>query len=41
MSDSNEVSVATKPIAIAKALICLNSFSDKTYFALLSHPGMR
>ena len=40
MSTLTEVSVSPKPIEKQKVLTCLNVFSDKTYNALLCHPGM-
>ena len=32
--------MSPKPIEKQKVLTCLNVFSDKTYIALLCHPGM-
>ena len=40
MSDLNEVAVSPKPIERQKVSTCLRVFSEKTYHALLHHPGM-
>ena len=40
MSTLTEVSVSPEPIERQKVSTCLNVFSDKTYNALLCHPGM-
>lgn len=41
MSDLDEVSVFPKPIERQRVSTCLKVFSEKTYQALLKHPGLK